>query len=129
MAENSINSAPRGRPFPKGLSGNPGGRPLGLRTAVRELVGEDRGAIAAFWARVMVDDSAGLSDRLEASKLLAERGWGKPVQAIDLGDQAAEAAASAADVVERVARALSDEEADAILRTLRTAVLRAQATA
>jgi hypothetical protein len=30
-----------GRPFPKGRSGNPGGRPKGLAKYVRELVGDD----------------------------------------------------------------------------------------
>jgi hypothetical protein len=63
--------------FAPGVSGNPGGRPRGLLRAVRELVGEDGEAIAVFWSEVMNDQAAKVSDRLEASRLLAERGFGK----------------------------------------------------
>jgi hypothetical protein len=35
-----------GRPFAKGVSGNPGGRPRGLARYVRELVGDDGRRIA-----------------------------------------------------------------------------------
>jgi hypothetical protein len=64
--------------FAPGTSGNPGGRPRGLARTVRELVGDDGDTIVAFWLEVMNDPTARTSDRLEASKLLAERGWGKP---------------------------------------------------
>jgi hypothetical protein len=63
--------------FPKGVSGNPGGRPQGLAKATRELVGEDGKALVAFWLSIMEDETRRDSDRLEASKLLADRGWGK----------------------------------------------------
>ena len=57
-----------GRGFRPGRSGNPGGRPQGLARATRELVGEDGMELAQLWWDI---------DRLEASKLLADRGWGK----------------------------------------------------
>src|SRR5262249_49067327 len=63
--------------FPKGVSGNPGGRPQGLARATRELVGEDGMKLAEFWVSIMEDPLRRDSDRLEASRLLAERGWGK----------------------------------------------------
>jgi Family of unknown function (DUF5681) len=63
--------------WPKGISGNPGGRPQGLAKATRELVGEDGMKLAAFWVSIMEDEMRRDSDRLEASKLLADRGWGK----------------------------------------------------
>src|SRR5262245_50447523 len=63
--------------FPKGVSGNPGGRPQGLAKATRELVGEDGMKLAAFWLSIMEDPMRRDSDRLEASRLLADRGWGK----------------------------------------------------
>ena len=63
--------------FPKGVSGNPGGKPQGLARATRELVGEDGMKLAAFWFSIMQDETRRDSDRLEASRLLADRGWGK----------------------------------------------------
>jgi hypothetical protein len=66
-----------GRGFQPGRSGNPGGRPQGLAKATRELVGEDGMKLAEFWLSIMEDDTRRDSDRLDASKLLADRGWGK----------------------------------------------------
>ena len=66
-----------GRGFRPGRSGNPGGRPQSLAKATRQLVGEDGMKLAAFWLSIMQDETRRDSDRLEASKLLADRGWGK----------------------------------------------------
>jgi hypothetical protein len=66
-----------GRGFRPGRSGNPGGRPLSLAKATRELVGEDGRELARFWFSIMQDETRRDSDRLEASRLLADRGWGK----------------------------------------------------
>jgi hypothetical protein len=66
-----------GRGFMPGRSGNPGGRPQGLARATRELVGEDGMALAKLWWSIAQDPLQRTSDRLEASKLLADRGWGK----------------------------------------------------
>jgi hypothetical protein len=63
--------------WPRGVSGNPGGRPQGLARAARELVGEDGMKLAEFWLSIMEDPMRRDSDRLEASKLLADRGWGR----------------------------------------------------
>jgi uncharacterized protein DUF5681 len=63
--------------FPKGVSGNPGGRPQGLARATRELVGEDGHKLTEFWWSIMQDETRRDSDRLEASRLLADQGWGK----------------------------------------------------
>jgi hypothetical protein len=75
MPQNS--AAVPGRPFVKGKSGNPGGRPKGLARSARELVGENGRALADFWFEVLQDTDAKMADRLEASRLLADRGWGK----------------------------------------------------
>ena len=48
-----------GRPFAKGVSGNPGGRPKGLARYVRELVGDDGRRIADFMLNVLDDESSG----------------------------------------------------------------------
>ena len=65
-----------GRGFKPGRSGNPGGRPQGLARATRELVGEDGMKLAELWWSIASDETRRDSDRLEASKLLADRGWG-----------------------------------------------------
>ena len=51
---------------------------------MRELVGDDGQAIAEYMFSVMTDERAKTADRLEAAKWLADRGFGKPVQAVDL---------------------------------------------
>ena len=66
-----------GKGFRPGRSGNPGGRPQGLARATRELVGEDGMALVELWWSIAQDETRRDSDRLEASKLLADRGWGK----------------------------------------------------
>jgi hypothetical protein len=73
-----------GAGFVPGVSGNPGGRPKGLARRVRELVGSDGGAIAEFMFEVMCDETARTADRLEAARWLADRGFGRSVQPIDL---------------------------------------------
>jgi len=64
--------------FPRGVSGNPGGRPRGLARETRTQVGADGEAIITFWLSIMNDETTRTADRLEASRLLAERGCGKP---------------------------------------------------
>ena len=78
-AQNSDGTARRvvGRPFPQGVSGNPSGRPRGLSRATRELVGEDGMPLVELWWRIAQDPMVRTRDRLEASRLLADRGWGK----------------------------------------------------
>lgn len=63
--------------FAPGTSGNPGGRHAGLAKAVRQLVGNDGEVIAKFWLSVLNDSDAKTSDRIDVSRLLADRGWGK----------------------------------------------------
>ena len=47
-------------------------------------MGDDGDAIAAFMYEVMADDAARTADRLEAAKWLADRGFGRAAQAIDI---------------------------------------------
>lgn len=120
-----------GRGFSPGRSGNPGGRPQGLARRVREVLGDDDGeTLARFWAaclsgelvtvvtgpngeRVEERTKVSVKDRIDVSRLLAERGWGKPpqftpVEADDpLGmteDQAAQVAASLDAHIDEIAR-------------------------
>ena len=73
-----------GAGFLPGQSGNPGGRPKGLARRVRELVGDSGELILEFMVEVLGDETARTSDRLEAAKWLADRGFGKAVQAVEI---------------------------------------------
>lgn len=98
-------SAPQNRDgsgrWRRGVSGNPGGRPKGqaeLSKSARKLVGEDGEALIQIWWDIARDPMRRDSDRLEASRLLADRGWGKaanfePLEGDPLGLEDAEAAA------------------------------------
>jgi hypothetical protein len=79
-----------GRGFAPGRSGNPGGRPKGLTRRVRELVGDDGTAIAEFMYSVMADEGARTADRLEAARWLADRGFGKTLQGVEVALEAQE---------------------------------------
>ncbi len=79
VAQNNGETTTRiiGRPFPKGVSGNPGGRPKGLARYVRELVGDDGRRIADFMLEVLDDETERTETRLKAAGWLADRGFGK----------------------------------------------------
>ena len=66
-----------GKGFVPGQSGNPRGRPKGLARATRELVGDDGMKLVELWWDIARDETRRDRDRLEASRLLADRGWGK----------------------------------------------------
>ena len=51
---------------------------------MRELVGDNGELIVHFMVDVLRDETANDGDRLEAAKWLADRGCGKPVQAVEI---------------------------------------------
>jgi hypothetical protein len=67
----------KGRPFQKGISGNPGGRPKVLGD-VQELARQKPEAIA----NIMNDEKAPSAARVAAANALLDRGYGKPTQPI-----------------------------------------------
>ena len=81
MAENR--KKPRGRPFPKGNSANPGGRPKLPEDVkhVRELAREYTVEAVATLASVMADGSG--PAKVAAANALLDRGWGKAPQVVD----------------------------------------------
>lgn len=78
-AENSQGSGSFGRPFEKGQSGNPGGRPKEIAW-LRELAREHTEAAIRTLAAVMNDGGASPSARVAAASALLDRGFGKPEQ-------------------------------------------------
>jgi hypothetical protein len=102
--------------FMPGRSGNPGGRPKGLAKATRELVGEDGLALVQLWWDIARDETRRDSDRLEASRLLADRGWGKAptFAAIEEDDplDLADAEKAAEEFTAKILRLASDQESD-----------------
>ena len=92
MEIHAENSAPTtlviGRPFRKGVSGNPGGRPKGLASYVREqtLEGEELADfyLAIFRGEKIDGKKPGLRHRMEAGTWLSDRGFGKAVQQSDI---------------------------------------------
>lgn len=78
MAESSEKTGKRrrgqGRPFQKGVSGNPGGRPplTEVQRQARELKAQAQPDAVRFLHSVVVDDEAEMRDRITASKALLE---------------------------------------------------------
>ena len=89
-------------PFPKGQSGNPGGRKksLGLSRALRKAAGTEGWAMAMKILRGEILEpyfdketektiylSPGARTRLEACKIILAYCWGQPTQKIDLDSE------------------------------------------
>ena len=82
--DNNIETAPArpvGRPFPKGVSGNPGGRPKGLAKRIRAET-RDGEELVEVMLGVLRDKTASRRDTMQAATWLADRGFGKPVQTL-----------------------------------------------
>jgi hypothetical protein len=71
----------KGRPFPKGVSGNPGGRPKVLGD-VQELARQKSPEAINTLSNIMNDEKAPSAARVAAANALLDRGYGKPTQPI-----------------------------------------------
>jgi hypothetical protein len=69
-------------PFEKGQSGNPGGRPRAL-IEVQTAAREHTATAVATLARIAGDESAPHAAQIAAAIALLDRGWGRPMQAVE----------------------------------------------
>ena len=103
LAQNSDQSAKRargpGRPFQPGQTGNPGGRPR-IANNVREIARQHTDD--AIRALVEVVQDKAHPQRVAAANALLDRGYGKPIQQVEVGKPGAFAE-------------LSEEELDLII--------------
>jgi hypothetical protein len=70
-------------PWPKGVSGNPTGRPAGLVSAIRKQT-KDGAELVTFFCSVFRDPKAALDDRMTAATWLSDRAYGRPAQMVGL---------------------------------------------
>lgn len=69
-----------GRPFSKGVSGNPGGRAKSFGNFIREQTNDGKELVEL--ALRLLRKSRKDQTRMEALKWLADRGWGKAVEVL-----------------------------------------------
>lgn len=87
VAQNSRATAkkkPRGRPFPKGVSGNPGGRPKSERAFLVERYGEDARSLHEHMDALLESDSTPAHTKVDILKFKIERHSGKAPQSLQL---------------------------------------------
>jgi hypothetical protein len=72
------------RPFPAGNRANPGGRPAGLSTLIREQTLDGRELVAFMLNVLRGRRKAPLKLRMEAAAWLTDRGFGKAVQQLEV---------------------------------------------
>ena len=85
-AENSTKTVV-GRPFRKGESGNPSGRPRGLDNYIRETTDGGREMVdlmvQVMRGEIVNGKTPKLRDMTDAAGWLVDRGFGKPVAMVD----------------------------------------------
>ena len=79
--------APRGKPWPKGVSGNPTGNRKGVAAAARELIGDDPAELLKVFLSIAKNTRAKHGDRVTAAREYLDRAYGKaPAYALIEGE-------------------------------------------
>ena len=81
------NPIPNNKPFKKGQSGNPNGRPKKLPELdklLADVLGEEKDGVTAAEAILRVLRAKAAKGDLRAAEILLDRGYGKPKQAVDM---------------------------------------------
>lgn len=73
----------KGRPFPPGTSGNPGGRPK-EQPAVKEMLKAATVDAAKLLVDTIKNETAKLELRIRCSEIVLDRVYGKPQQALEV---------------------------------------------
>ena len=76
------------RLFKPGQSGNPGGRPKVDKT-VKALAREHTEDAVRTLAEILKNGAASESSRVQAASALLDRGWGRPLQQLEIGEAGA----------------------------------------
>lgn len=86
MTSKKVNPIPGNRPFKKGQSGNPRGRPKKLPqldTLLAEVLGDEKDGVTAAEAILRAIRAKAARGDVRAAEVLLDRAWGKPKQSID----------------------------------------------
>ena len=95
-----------GRPFVKGQSGNPNGRPK-MPKDLKEAFKAASPKALEILKKILADPEAKDSDRLRAAEIILDRAYGKPAQAVDITTDTVMIQETLNDRLEVVSRALT----------------------
>lgn len=85
MTAKKPNPIPGNKPFPKGVSGNPKGRPKlpDIKEALAKVLADEKDGTSALEATLMALRSKAVKGDVRAAMVLLDRAFGKPQQSID----------------------------------------------
>lgn len=85
MSPKKPNPIPGNKPFPKGKSGNPKGRPKlpDISEALAKILADEKDGYTALEATLMALRAKAVKGDIRAAEALLDRAFGKPRQSVD----------------------------------------------